>query len=253
MIKVLYAALAVALIGTMTSVLNAAEVHVVYPQSSPACDYFQVNATASHASAGIEWQLADQEAELWIAPDGRRALIRVPTPRLLQLIAIARDVDGRNAVKIISVNITGESPEPRPPAPKPEPSPKPDVAPSPPAPVPGPTVPSFGLVEQVKAEALKVKSEDLKAEAAQFAALCVGVKAKIKAGELQASSPAEIGNAIDSAVKALPKDVQKRWLPTFGKWWTVKLKSLFLEGKLNTTIDWCVLIDETSAGLMLVQ
>lgn len=250
MIKLLTVWVAVLLLCLAGS-LRAADAKVSYPIRAEAGEFFVVDGSLSSATAGVEWHIADEETEVWYSRDRRKLLCRVPTPRLIQLIAVAGDTDGHNDVQIISIAITGDTPTPAPDPPKPDVVPVPPKPPTPPDVKPSPS--RFGLTPLVTAEATKVKTEDRKSEAEQFAALCFTVKGKILAGEIQASDPSAIADTIDAAVKTLPKTVQQKWLPSFGRWWTGQLRSLYLAGKLQTSKDWSDLIDETIAGLRAVQ
>lgn len=253
MIKLLTVWLAILLL-CLAGGLQSADAKVSYPIRAEAGEFFTVDGSLSSATAGVEWQIADEEAEVWYSKDRRKLLCRVPTPRLIQMVAIARDTDGHNAVQIVTIAITGDAPTPAPDPPKPDVVPVPPKPPTPPTPPDVKPSPSrFGLTPLVTTEASKVKTDDRKAEAEQFAALCLTVRGKIVAGEIQASEPAAIADTIDAAVKTLPKTVQQKWLPTFGKWWTGQLRTLYLAGKLQTSKDWSDLIDETIAGLRAVQ
>lgn len=248
MFKLLTAWLEILLLCIANS-LSAADAKVTYPLRAEAGAFFIVDGSLSSATAGVEWHIADAETEVWYSKDRRRLLCRVPTPRLIQLIAVAGDTDGHNAVQVISIAITGDAPTPAPDLPKPDP-----VPPKPPTPPDIKPSPSrFGLTPLVTTEAAKVQTDDRKAEAEQFAALCLNVKGKILLKDVYASDPSAIADTIDAAVKTLPKTVQQKWLPTFGKWWTGQLRSLYLAGKLQTSKDWSDLIDETIAGLRAVQ
>jgi hypothetical protein len=65
-------------------------------------------------------------------------------------------------------------------------------------------------------------------------------------------SPSQVSGAINKAFLGLPADQQKRWLPTFGSWWTTQLRDQWDGGKLVTKEDWILFIDETLTGLKAV-
>lgn len=233
----------------VSAAVHAADVAVTYPLTAPACSYVEINATGSHASAGIEWQLADQDGELWLSPDRRRALVRAPSPRTLQVILLGRDTDGRSAVKVVSIQMTGDAPPP--PAPRPEPVKPEPVKPDPPK--PDPVKPGrFGIAKEATEQAAKVETSNRKVEAEQIALVALTVRAQFVAGKLQPTTMLAVGKGIETAVATLPAEIQRKWLPTFGSWWTGRLRALWVAGQLTSAQDWIDVIDETVLGLRAV-
>lgn len=241
---------------TAVSVANAAEAKVAYPTKAASYEYFELNATQSSASAGLEWQIADREIEAWYSPDRRRVLLRVPTPRLVQVILIARDLDSHNDVRIVSIAITDQAvpipPKPPPPVPQPIPDPQPTPAPQP---TPQPTVPAgrFGIAAEVLEQAAKITSPTRREDAEQIAKVALSVRDQFTSGKLQPTTMLQVGRGIETAVNTLPQEIQQRWLPTFGAWWTSKLRELWMAGQLKTVADWRDVLEETAAGLRLVK
>jgi hypothetical protein len=206
----------------------------------------------AESSGTLTWAIPDREVSVFTSPDSKQIVLFSPSARFCRIRLVATDGTAHSA-DVVVLEFIGESPRPAPvpgPIPVPTPGPKPDVKP----PHPGRVLPAgkFGISQKAHDKSLDVECPDRKAETAKVIAALESLQTEFRSDKVNPSAPLQVSSAINRACLSLPAEQQKRWLPSFGAWWTTTLRDLWDAGKLLTKEDWILLIEETLIGLKAV-
>lgn len=234
------------------SLLLGADAKISAPEKAPVGQFVLIDGAES--SGSLTWTVPDREVSVFIAPDSKQIVVFSPSARFCKIRLVAAEGSAHSADAVV-VEFTGESPSPAPaphPAPKPDSKPdsKPDIRP----PRPGKGLPAgkFGISQKVHDKSLEVECPDRRVETAKVIAALESLQTEFRSDKINPRAPLQVSGAINRACLSLPVEQQKRWLPSFGAWWTTILRDLWEAGKLTTREDWILLIEETLIGLRAV-
>ncbi|MDB5390867.1 MAG: hypothetical protein JWM11_6513 [Planctomycetaceae bacterium] len=235
----------------LISLLFGTEAKITAPEKAPACQFVLID--GSESAGTLTWTVPDREVSVFTSADSKQIVVFSPTAKFCKIRLTAAEGTSRSADAVV-VEFVGEMPGPSP-APAPGPAPNPDAKPDVKPPPPGKVLPAgkFGISQKAHEKSLEVECPDRKAETAKVIAALESLQAEFRAGKISPQSPLQISGAINRACLSLPAGQQKRWLPSFGSWWTTTLRDLWDAGRLMTRDDWILLIEETLIGLKAVS
>ncbi len=184
------------------------------------------------ASGSLSWS-TDVDVTIWKSDVSRDIVILCPTPRLLRIKQTAKDANGTSS-DVAIIDFTG--------GPKPQP-----VQPDKPL-----AEGRFKIAQLARDKAVDVKTDQRKAEALLIAQRLVEVRDKIQTGEIKTENANLVTAEICRSLATLPAAVRTRW-HDWGTAWANAVTAACNADQILTGTDWCVLLDETCAGLKAVK
>jgi hypothetical protein len=229
----------------LISLFIGADAKITAPDKAPVGQFVLIDGAESAGT--LTWSIPDREVSVFTSSDAKQIVVFCPGARFCKIRLSA--VEGStHSTDVVIVEFTGDQPAP---APKPDvkPEPKPDVKPK-----PGKVLPAgrFGVSQPSHDKSLEVECSDRKSDTAKVIAALESLQAEFRADKINPKASLQVSGAINKACLSLPADQQRRWLPSFGSWWTTMLRDLWDAGKLSTKEDWILLIEETLIGLKAV-
>ena len=188
-----------------------------------------IDGSDSTASKSLRWTIPDHGVALFTRSDSRQIVLWSETPRHVTVLLTAIDNDGKQDSQTLTIEFVGDTP------PKPEPAP--------PRPDNGPPADPHGLLPDLIAKAKEVQTTDRPGDIKHMLSALESLRDDFKSGKVDASKKMQVGIAIKSRVNNLPIEIQRRWMPGFGRWWTQRLVDLYNAGKLLTNEDWVAILE----------
>jgi hypothetical protein len=221
----------------LLSLILGAEAKIDAPDKAPTSQFILIDGVG--ATGKLTWAVPDREVSVFTAADSKQIVIYCPPPsRLVTIKQHAVDSAGKSTDTVVIDFRQDYKPDPA----------KPDEV------KPNKTLPAgrFGITQKCFQKASEVESTDRKGDAAKLIAALEALQNEFRTDQINPSTPQQVSGAINRACHGLTADQQKRWLPTFGSWWTVFIRDLWDAGQLATKEDWIQLIEETLIGLKAV-
>lgn len=201
----------------------------------------------SGAVGKVTWVVNDPDVTVFTSQkDPKQIVVSCSVAKFVKIRQQAEDNQGHSSDTII-IQFVGDDGGKTPPAPAP--APMPDVTPKPGVLPQG----KFGVSQGAHDKAIAVESKDRKAEAGKFVAAFESLQNDFKSGAINPKSAQAVSGGINKACTSVSADMQKRWLPVFGSWWTSKILELWDSSQLESKDDWVQLIEETNLGLKAVK
>lgn len=201
------------------------------PETAAVGDFVLVDASDSQATRELRWTIPEKDVALFTRSDHRQIVLWSDKPRSVEVMLSAIDSNGDRKAATVVIVINGDH---QPPSPAPQP--KPDN-PAPPDPL--------GIMAEMKTQAESVQTTDRPGDLRHMIKAYQQLRDDIASGKADPANRLQMRTAAQSAMGAIPKETQKRWLPGFGKWWMTKLTELYNSGKLLTREHWLTVLDLT--------
>lgn len=227
--------LVASLVATISSLANASDSVGKADLSFPACQLCRLDATPADA-ASIEWDVTNDDVEVFRGQKSRDIVVWVPSPRRLLILKRVTDKAGKQSTEVLDIRVTGESPKPNPKPVQPDVKPRPDAPPLSP----------FAL--KVFDEACKVNDHDRAKHAKAIAAGLKSVRSKIVAKAIDTSKPSNVVREIAEQTGTQPA-AWRDWVT----WWNENAKAVWTSCGKMTPENWLYILDATIEGLDAVK
>lgn len=221
-------------VAVCASVTHAAEPVGAPNQSISACQFHRIEGGQPDAQS-IEWDVTQDDVDVYQNAKNRSIVIWVPSPRRLVIFKKVIDKAGKQTTEVIDLRITGDAPKPVAPV-TPDVKPEPDVKPLSP------------FAVKVRDEAMKIASDGRAKQAKVIANALRSVRSKIVAGAIDTSKPANVVHEIGEQTGTQPA-AWRAWV----SWWNRAGKEEFQKSEKMTPGNWLDLLDSTIEGLEAVK
>lgn len=216
---------------------QAAEAKIIADPQSVVGQFALIDGSESTATKGLRWTIPDHGVALFTRSDSRQIVLWSAEPRHVSVLLTAIDDNGKQSSQTVTIEFVAINPEPKPPSPAPEPGPNDN-----------PSDP-HGILPEMIAKAKDVQTSDRPGDVKHMVAALESLRDDFKSGRVDATKKMQVGVAIKSRVNNLPVEIQRRWMPGFGRWWTQRLVDLYNAGKLLTNEDWGAILELTIFAL----